>query len=265
MKKQIFIGILLAFFISIFSFRLKFLTLSGSVTQFILGSLIFGLGGLKWAVPILAFFILSSLLSKLRKKKNPDVETYFEKTGTRDMFQVLANGGIGGVLIIINQFHHSELLYAVYVSSLAAFCADTWATEIGTLKKMKTVSILNFKPVEQGVSGGISVNGFIGTVLGAFIIPLSSLSWVSKNIFIFMLIVTLAGIIGSVADSILGALVQAQYKCKICGKITEKRFHCNRFSVLTKGVKWINNDVVNFAAGITGGLFVIFFKELLKI
>ncbi len=262
---QIITGIILAFLISIFSYRLKFLTFSGSFAQFVLGSLIFGLGGLKWAVPILVFFILSSLLSKLRKKKNPGVETYFEKTGTRDVFQVLANGGIGGILIIINQIYPSELLYVVYVSSLAVFCADTWATEIGTLKKVKTVNIINFKSIEQGVSGGISIYGFIGTILGAFIIPLSSLSWVSKNIFVFMLIVTVAGVIGSVADSILGALVQAQYKCSICGKITEKRFHCNRHSFLIKGISWFNNDIVNFTAGLAGGLFVIFFKDFFKI
>ncbi len=265
MITQIIAGIILALFISILSYRLKFLTLSGSTGQFILGSIIFGLGGLKWAVPILVFFFLSSILSKIRKKKNPGVETYFEKTGTRDVFQVLANGGIGGALIIINQFHHSELLYTFYVSSLAVFCADTWATEIGTYKKTKTVSVLNFKPVEQGVSGGISVNGIIGTILGAFIIPLSSLCWVTKNIFIFMLIVTVAGVIGSVADSFLGALVQAQYKCKICGKITEKRFHCSSFSSLIRGISWINNDAVNFIAGITGGLFVIFIKSYFKI
>ena len=262
---QLIAGVIFALIISILSFRLKFLTLNGSLTQFILGSLIFGLGGLKWSVPIIVFFFLSSILSKLRRRLNPNVETYFEKSGTRDMFQVLANGGIGGILIIMSRFYHSELLYEVYVSYLAAFCADTWATELGTIKKMKTVNILNFKPVEQGVSGGVSITGMMGTVLGAFIIPLSSLSWISKNIFIFLLIVTVAGIIGSLVDSMLGALVQAQFKCDICGKITEKKFHCNQNSKLVHGTYWINNDIVNFTAGTIGGLFFILLRDLLKI
>ncbi len=262
---QLIAGVILSLIISLISYRLKYLTLNGSIAQFFLGSLLFGLGGLKWSVPIIVFFFLSSIISKIRRKYNPGVDSFFEKTGTRDIYQVLANGGIAGLLIIVYQFYSSELLYAVYVSSLAVFCSDTWATEIGTMRKAKTVSVINFKTVDQGVSGGISLAGMFGSLLGAFIIPLSSLSWISKNIFTFMLVVTVAGIIGSLVDSILGALVQAQFKCIICGKITEKKFHCNQNSRLTNGIIWINNDAVNLLAGISGGLFYILLNYLLKI
>ncbi len=61
----------------------------------------------------------------------------------------------------------------IYLVTLSAVCADTWATEIGTWKKTATYNILNLKPVAQGVSGGISVHGTIGAVLGSITILFS--------------------------------------------------------------------------------------------
>jgi uncharacterized protein (TIGR00297 family) len=188
---------------------------------------------------------------------------HFEKSGTRDHMQVIANGGLGGLLVILNLIYPSELFYFVYVSSMAAVCADTWATEIGTLRKTKTYNILNFKPVEQGVSGGISVIGTLGGLAGALIIALSALAWVKFNLINYFLFVVLAGMIGSIFDSFLGATIQAQYECKICGKITEKIIHCNKDTVHIKGFNWLNNDFVNLFAGISGGISILFFKDLL--
>jgi uncharacterized protein (TIGR00297 family) len=176
------LGLFFAFIVAFISYKVKFLTLSGSIATFILAGLIFGLGGIKWSVPILTFFILSSLLSKLRKKKNEEVDAYFEKTGVRDAMQVLANGGIGGILVIIYSFHNSDLLYLLYIASLAAVCSDTWATEIGTWRKTNTYNILNFKPIPQGLSGGISLQGTLGAFAGAAVIAASGLLWNNLNL-----------------------------------------------------------------------------------
>ncbi len=262
---KLLIALILAFIIAIISLRFKFLTKGGSVAQFILATIIFGLGGLKWSVPIIVFFFLSSILSRARNKKNKNVEIYFEKSDQRDQFQVLVNGGLGGLLVLLAQVMHVELLYYIYVSSLASVCADTWATEIGTLRETKTINILNFKTVEQGSSGGISLNGILGALLGAFIIPLSSLIWIGLNNFNYVLIITVSGFGGSIVDSILGASVQAQFYCSVCGKITERKIHCLKKTSQAKGIFWINNDVVNFAASLAGGFFFVLFRICLKV
>ncbi len=247
-------GIIIAGIVVIISYRVKFLTLNGSIATFILASLIFGLGGLKWSIPIMAFFILSSILSKIRKNKNSKVELFFEKSGTRDYLQVAANGGLGGFLIILYAFQPNEIWYLIYIATLAAVCADTWATEIGTYNKRNTYSILNFKPAEQGVSGGISLVGTLGAVLGAFIIALSGVFWVQFNIYYYLLIIVFAGVFGSFFDSYLGATVQAQYTCVNCGKITERLTHCGSKTKLNSGFEWLNNDFVNLFSGIAGGI-----------
>jgi uncharacterized protein (TIGR00297 family) len=264
MAQNFFIGVLIAAVVALTSYRVKFLTLSGSIATFILAGLIFGLGGIKWSVPIMTFFVLSSILSKLRKKKNEEVELYFEKSGVRDYLQVIANGGLGGVLVIINTFWPDPLYFLIYLSILSAVCADTWATEIGTWKRAATYNVLNFKPVEQGISGGISVRGTVGGMFGSFVIALSGIVWIDQNYFGYILLIICTGLIGSIFDSILGATIQAQNKCVVCNKVTEKEFHCGSEAHHHHGIEWINNDMVNFFSGISGAVFLIILKSLFQ-
>ncbi len=256
------ISFLIAFLIVFISFRLKFLTFSGSVATFFLASIIFSLGGIQWSVPILTFFILSSLLSKERKKKNESVELYFEKSGTRDYMQVLANGGIGGVLVIINFLTQNDFYYLLYLSSLSAVCADTWSTEFGTWKKTETYNILTFRKVKQGVSGGISLIGSFGALLGTIVISMSGLFWINMNYIHYFFLIIISGFLGSIIDSILGATFQLQHECNVCKKITERNIHCGTETNYYKGVKWINNDAVNFIVSLTAPLVIIIFQNI---
>jgi len=262
---SVLVGILFAALVAGVSFRVKFLTLSGTIATFILASFIFGLGGIKWSVPILTFFILSSILSKLRKKKNEVVETYFEKSGVRDYLQVFANGGLGGVLVIINAINPDEIFYLIYLATLSAVCADTWATEIGTWKKTATYNILNLRPVAQGVSGGISVRGTVGAILGSTAILFSGILWIDISYIHYAILIITAGVFGSMIDSVLGATIQVQNKCSVCNKVTEKIVHCGKEADHFSGYKWINNDAVNFFSGIAGALFLLFLKAAIKI
>ncbi|MCX7875549.1 MAG: DUF92 domain-containing protein [Melioribacteraceae bacterium] len=254
---QALISLLIAFVIVFISYRLKFLTLSGSIATFFLAGIIFTLGGIKWSIPILTFFILSSLISKLRKKKNDEVELFFEKSGTRDYFQVLANGGLGGVLVILYFLYDSDFYYLLYLASLSAVCADTWATELGTWNKTKTYNILTFKEVEQGVSGGISFIGTLGAIAGTVAISFSGIYWIEMNYAFYFILIIVSGLFGSFIDSILGATIQLQKECSVCNKITERNFHCGEETKFYRGISFINNDVVNFIAGLSGTILII--------
>ena len=253
---QLIIGFILGAFVAFASYKVKFLTRSGATATFLLAGTIFGIGGIKWSVPILTFFILSSILSKIRKKNTENTETYFEKSGIRDHMQVIANGGIGGILVVYNNFYPDELFFYMYIASLAAVCADTWATEIGTYKKSRTYNIINFKPVKQGMSGGISLLGTIGSFLGATTIALSGFPWIADNHLSYFLIIIACGIGGSLFDSLLGATIQVQYYCGRCDKITEKIKHCDQKSEYYRGYLWLNNDLVNLFAGLAGTIIV---------
>lgn len=260
--KNLAAGIFLASIIVILSVKAKFLTKSGAWATFILAVGIFGFGGWKWTVPIATFFVLSSILSKFRKKKNREVDLYFDKTGTRDAFQVFANGGLGLILVILNLFYSNEILYYFYVAVVASVCADTWSTEIGTMKKFVTYNICNFKKVEQGISGGVSLPGFAAALSGATIIAFSGSFWIEDKLFYFVIIL-ISGFFGSIMDSLLGATLQLQYICNVCGKTTERKNHCGKETSFSKGFKFLNNDLVNFFAGLSGGLFSFILYEII--
>ena len=68
--------------ISVISYKLKFLTAEGAQYQFILAFLILGLGGWKWAIPILVFFITSSLLSGIKTNSKKKRNYFLKKTAS---------------------------------------------------------------------------------------------------------------------------------------------------------------------------------------
>jgi uncharacterized membrane protein len=86
----------------------------------------------------------------------------------------------------------------------------------------------------------------MGSVLGAFIIPVSSVNFLGENYFYWIFPVAISGLSGSLTDSLPGASIQAQFYCSICGKIREHKIHCNKTISIKKGFCWVNNDTVNF-------------------
>lgn len=252
MYGQFLVAALFGFTIAAGSYVARFLTLSGSLATFFLAVIIYGIGGWQWTAPILVFFVLSSLLSKFGRSRKVPFEQVFEKSSTRDWGQVLANGGVPASVTVFSVLFPLYDFYPLYLGALAAATADTWGTEIGVLARGKTVSILRLTSVEPGTSGGISEYGTIGGAIGAAVVALSGYPWYTE--LRTTLSVVAAGVAGSLIDSLLGATVQAQYKCGVCGKITEREMHCGQTTELHRGVRWIGNDVVNGICALGGAL-----------
>jgi uncharacterized protein (TIGR00297 family) len=252
---QLVLGIGLSLILALTSSKLKYLSNSGAVATFLLGAVVFGLGGVPFAIPILAFFILSSLLSLFGKKGKTSVEKSYEKTSTRDYAQVIANGGIAGLIVIISYFYPNPMNYIIYLSVVAAVTADTWATEIGFFSNKLPRLITTFKAVNKGTSGAISILGTFAAMLGAFIIVITGVliggeNAITHNYLLTIFVVVASGTAACFFDSFIGATAQAQFKCTECEKITEKNIHCGKESILQSGNKVIRNDAVNFMASI---------------
>lgn len=257
------LGFFLALLLSLISKSLNLLTKSGSIAAFILAFLIFGFGGWKWTIPVLSFFIVSSLISRIREKKNPSVNIYFEKSGSRDFYQVAANGGLGGILVVLNYFFPDKIWFYSYSAIIASSCSDTWATEIGTLTYHNTYNIFTFMKVEPGSSGGVSAAGFSGALLGASFISIISVLWIDEHPLDFIILVTVAGFAASIFDTFIGETLQVQYKCSECKRIVDKEIHCGKKAVKFRGINFITNDFVNLTAGLLGGLIVFFYISLM--
>lgn len=258
--RQFLTGELLALITAVLSFYLRFLSLSGSAMLFVLASLIFGLGGWMWSVPILTFFILSSLLSKMGKQTKQKFKDTFEKSGVRDYAQVLANGGIGGILILFSALFPNNYWYKFYLLSIMISTADTWSTELGVLSKSKPRLITTFKSVEPGISGAISLVGTLGGLLGSSLILFTGLFFVQFNLNIILWLMVFS-VIGNFLDSLMGATIQGQYQCQVCNKFTEKKNHCNQPTKIISGFRIVGNDSVNFFSNLFSIILFVFIRN----
>jgi uncharacterized protein (TIGR00297 family) len=252
-----------SFLLAFAAYRLKALTPGGAAGAMLLGSIVFSIGGIFWVIPMATFFILSSILSKIGKLKRTILKGMVEKGSRRDIMQVYANGGISLIMAILYHFTSNDLYYLMFLGSLAAATADTWGTEIGIFSKKEPRHILTFNKVPAGTSGGVTVLGTSGFFIGAGILTLSGIFPINASIIQLFSIIAISGISGALIDSIIGATIQAQYLCPNCQKTTEKLIHCKSYKTkLISGIRWIDNDVVNFACTTSGALLVLLLYSL---
>lgn len=263
------LAIILAGLVSSIAFSFKFLKPSGSVATFILATIIFSIGGWMWTIPILTFFILSSLLSTFNKSKKSFADSITVKGDVRDYVQVIANGCVPAFIIFIYFFDPDFKWFIIYLSAIASVTADTWSSEIGILSKKNPRNILTFKSEPHGTSGAVTLLGTLGGIIGAgviasfvFLLPQSASNFQNHPIIIIVIII-LSGVVGNFIDSVLGASVQAKYACEICGKMTEKIQHCDSPARFMRGIRWINNDTVNFLCGLSGAVIALILYSLL--
>jgi len=255
---QIIIGFLLAILVAGLAWRVGSLSTSGAWAAILTGGLIFGLGGLPWAILLLAFFISSSALSRAYKKRKASLADKFSKGERRDWGQVLANGALGA-LLAIGYFipPHHEWLWMAFAGAMAAVNADTWSTELGVLSPIPPRMITSGQKVERGTSGGVTLVGTLAALGGAALIAVLSSIFTASQVWLAGLgIIIFGGLVGAMVDSVLGATVQAIYWCPTCSKETERHpsHTCGSITSQVRGWSWVNNDVVNFACSLTGAI-----------
>lgn len=259
------IGLIIHLIILYLIIRKKFLRWPDGIIIAALFSLMIYISQLLFWLVLFAFFIPSSILTKLnlKRKKNKIIS---EKSGYRSGLQVISNS-LGLFIFALFQLMKSgingkfDFLFLIGgVMFIASASADTWSTEIGTLSKSDPRYILNIrKIVPKGTSGGISLLGNLGGLLGAALIALVTIIYLLianqpltliESISIFS-IITILGFLGQIMDSLLGALLQNKYLCPVCNLFIENSSHedCN-----TRNLKKVNkytfldNNTVNLSA-----------------
>jgi uncharacterized protein (TIGR00297 family) len=238
--------------IAVAAFYRGSLSKSGAVAAVPVGAIILGLGGLEWGIVLLVFFISSSGWSQYKHHDKAEVAEVFDKTGRRDHGQVLANGGVGAALALGGYLAPDPLWFQAYLGAMATVTADTWATELGMLSRQQPRFILNGKPVPAGTSGGITPWGTVSAVFGALLIGVVATLESPPNVTVVVAAVAIAGTVGMLADSLLGATVQARYDCAVCNRQVESATHCDTVAAHAAGQRWMTNDMVNVVASIVG-------------
>ena len=256
---MLFLGLILGFVISGMAYAVGALSASGMVAAGVLGGVTFGLGGLRPSLLLLWFFLSSSLLTRLFRKRKKSVNLEYAKGGARDLAQVLANGGVAGVALVVYVLGGLQPALYAFAGALAVANADTWATELGVLSRRPPRLITNGRTVPAGTSGAVSGVGFLAALAGAGTIACLA-GWLFADTHL-LLAAMIAGFLGSSLDSYLGACCQRVYYCPECQRETEKHplHSCGATTEVFRGPGWLNNDTVNALATLFGSVLAAVF------
>jgi uncharacterized protein (TIGR00297 family) len=232
----------------------------GHWAAFVLGTLVVA-AGWAWGGLLVAYFVTSSALTRFgHARKQERTESMLAAPSARNAWQVMANGGLFGLLIVLGEFTGDTRLLVAGLGALSAAAADTWATEIGTLWGGAPRSILTGGVVAPGASGGVTAAGSLASVVAAALMAAAAhwtfvLSGLDGSPALAVLV---GGIGGSLGDSVLGATLQSKRWCEQCRTWTERKVHvCQYRTRHASGLRWMNNDTVNLLATAIGAALAI--------
>ena len=258
------VPILLTPIIIALSYRKRALTVGGIILAVVLDlsvSLAFKNIGF---IVLVTFFCGSIAVDKIKKhsKKTGQNDKSVEKRGDcRDMIQVFSNGGVAFVSAVLYFISSAEVFLVVFAASMAEAFADTVASGLGSFSP-RAYDIFRGERCERGISGGMSLIGTASSLIASFVIASVSLLFEGVGLTEFLIIGSV-GFAGGIFDSMLGSLLQVKYKCTECGKITEKEKHCGKVTEKYRGLRFVNNDVVNFLSTLFAAAFALLLYFLL--
>ena len=218
------------------SVKMRKLTAMGALAGTVLAIFIFLGTGFNGIAMIGLFFLLGTLATAWKRKVKEAIDVYGDERGGRTAGQVIANGGVAGILGLLAWIFPQELSTwrLMMAAALASATADTLSSEIGTVYGRKFYCIPSFKPGQRGANGSISIEGTVVGIAGSMVIAIVYSipgGWDQS----FALVVV-AGTLGNLVDSFLGANFE------------------------NKG--WLSNNAVNLANTISAALAALILKKL---
>ncbi len=225
---------------------MRWLTRGGLLAALAVGAAVAAGQGWRGVTLLLAFFVSGSLLTRWSGGEG----------GRRTARQVLANGGVAAAAALAGW-------WVAAAGALAAATADTWATEIGAFSPRPPRLLTTGRPVAPGTSGGVTLLGTVGGLAGAA--GLGLLAWALRpNRGVgTAAVVAIAGGLGMMVDSWLGATAQGSFACAACDRRFERATaNCHGPVHRIKGLAWLDNDGVNLAATLTGAVAALAWRSL---
>ncbi|KAI8472982.1 MAG: integral membrane protein DUF92-domain-containing protein [Monoraphidium minutum] len=249
---------------------------SGAVAAAVVGLATLGCS-LRLGATLLAFFFASSKLTHFKEELKEGIEEGAKRGGQRDWKQVLCNSGVPTLLAIgygalagcldlplgalpgIEAWRADvlTLLMGGFLGYYACCCGDTWASELGVLSSDTPRLITTLQPVRRGTNGGVTLLGLSASLAGglftgaAFYLAAA----VSPTLWVFDLqrqaalaqwrlvpLGLMAGLLGSLLDSLLGATLQFTGYDPAAGKVTSRP---GPGVVRVAGLPWLSNNAVN--------------------
>ncbi|MFL5739043.1 MAG: DUF92 domain-containing protein [Flavisolibacter sp.] len=194
------------------SIKARKLTRSGALMGGLIALLLFAGTGWMGIILMALFFALAVAATAWKKEWKENRGVAEKNKGRRNAGQVLANAGLAacfGLMIVLFPSFAIQLKVMI-AACFSSATADTLSSELGTVFGKKFYHILSLQKDQRGLDGVVSLEGLLIGVFGSAIIALAFGSCMHDQR--FFLTVLIAGTIGNLADSVLGAALERKGK-----------------------------------------------------
>uniref|UniRef100_A0A8C5M058 Transmembrane protein 19 n=1 Tax=Leptobrachium leishanense TaxID=445787 RepID=A0A8C5M058_9ANUR len=256
--------------------RKKSLDNSGALSGLLVG-FILTVANFSFFSSLLVFFVTSSKLTRWRGDIKKRFDSEYKEGGQRNWVQVFCNGGVpaelallymvengpGEIPIDFSKEYTASWMCLSLLGALACSAGDTWASEIApVLSKSTPRLITTWEKVPVGTNGGVTVIGLISSLLGGLGVGVAY--FLTQLLFVPDLDIAapqwpiivyggVAGLVGSIVDSYLGAIMQYSGYDENSGQIVN---HPTKDSKWISGKLILDNNSVNLFSSIMVALML---------
>ena len=191
---------------AVLAYALGMVSVGGALGGFVIGAVIHtSLGPQGFAV--LALFVVGgSALTRLGYALKNRAGTAQERGGRRGAKNAAANCAVATVCAGLAAITGEAAFAAAFVASLGAAFADTTESEVGQLYGRTPRLVTTGRKVPPGTDGAVSLFGTLAGVTAALLTAGLALALGLVGSPGATLVLALAGFLGTVADSLVGAL-----------------------------------------------------------
>ena len=188
------------------AYALGMVSRGGALGGLVLGTIVYACLGAQGFAVLALFVAGGSLLTRLGYGRKQRAGTAEGAGGRRGAKNALANCGVAVVCAVLYALAPSAALAAAFVASLGAAFADTAESEVGQIYGRSPRLITTLQKTPPGTDGAVSASGTLAGLAAAGVTAASGLALGLVDSSGAAAVVALAAFLGTVADSLTGAL-----------------------------------------------------------
>ncbi|KAM3587984.1 uncharacterized protein V6R79_018324 [Siganus canaliculatus] len=226
---------------------------------------------------LLTFFITSSRLTRWGGAQKRKIDAEYKEGGQRNWIQVFCNGGVptelallymievgpGEIPIDFSKQYSASWMCLSLLGALACSTGDTWASEVGpVLSQSPPKLITTWREVPAGTNGGVTTVGLVASFCGG--LAVGAAYFATQLLMVDDLHLAdpqwpivvyggMAGLLGSLLDSFLGAHMQYSGFDSSIGKVVSYESATTR-RICGKPI--LDNNAVNLFSSVLVALIL---------